>query len=108
MRAAVVLLALAIAGGAQASELARQARFSALFDGAETISIARETRPGGLTITGEKIQLESGNFTAANAPRTGSMIGVSAIPGQSACTLIGASCGATARTKPTTACLVIE
>lgn len=64
-RAVVALVALALAGGAHASELARQARFSALFGGAETSFVAHEARPGGLTITGEKIQLESGNFNAA-------------------------------------------
>ena len=45
-------------------------------------------------------------------PRTrraaASIIGVSAIPGQTALSLIGASSGATLRTKPTTACFVSE
>jgi hypothetical protein len=71
VRAAAAVLALAIAGSAHASdlagELARQARFSALFGGAETSHVAPVARPGGLTITGEKIQLEGGNFTASMA-----------------------------------------
>jgi hypothetical protein len=37
-----------------------------------------------------------------------SSIGVSAMPGQIALILTGASCGATLRTNPTTACFVSE
>ena len=52
----------------------------------------------------------SGNPASAKRARWScwSSIGVSAIPGQIALIRIGASCGATERTKPTTACFVSE
>lgn len=62
-RVAGLLALLVMCGAASASDLARNARFSALFGGAEAESAERSLR-GGLSITGEKISLESGNFTA--------------------------------------------
>lgn len=62
-RAAVFAAALLIASTATASDLARSARFSALFGSAESV-VSERALSGGLSITGETISLEDGNFIA--------------------------------------------
>lgn len=65
MRGALVLV-LILAGGvaASASDLSRSARFAALNGEAETLETASRSLKGGLVITGEKLTLENGAFTA--------------------------------------------
>lgn len=58
---------LAFAVSASANDLSRHARFSALHGGAEALEASSRTLRGGLTITGEKILLENGAFTATVA-----------------------------------------
>lgn len=60
-----VLSALCVVGSAAAGDLLRHARFETLTGEAVPydVSVDRPLR-GGLTITGEKITLENGNFTA--------------------------------------------
>ena len=55
-----------LASNGLASDLARAARFAGLHGAAEH-AVDAATLAGGLTITGEKLQLEDGNFTAAVA-----------------------------------------
>ena len=54
---------LALAASAHASDLDRHARFEALFHGSDAYS-ADDVRTSGLHISGEKLSLENGSFTA--------------------------------------------
>lgn len=65
LAAAVLLAAAATVLG---SDLSRHARFAGLYGGADTFeSAGTRSLRGGLQITGERIQLENGNFTATVA-----------------------------------------
>lgn len=69
MRSTLLFAALVLASttAASASELGRHARFTGLYGEAEAYESSSRQSRGGLTITGEKILLENGSFTATVA-----------------------------------------